>query len=122
MRESFETSSNQFLPRQNEIYFKPLDEFVDSLVFFARVLSPPTQALVDLLRNDPGLPGNGSWILFYPEDPELLKKLQQEHTQLFVSAYPELNPSPFASSTSTSSIRNRLCRRSKPCSNQGLEL
>ena len=67
----------------------------ESYRFLAATLAPPTQDLVVLLRRDPELPGAGEWVADYPAG-RLLYTLKEEHTRLFVNAFPQLAALPYA--------------------------
>ncbi len=67
----------------------------ENLRLLSLLLSPPTQALLQLLRSDPELPGGNEWSHRYPDDGELLECLREEHTRLFVTAFPRLAAPPY---------------------------
>ncbi len=73
-----------------------LDEIGENLHLLSLLLAPPRLTLLRLLRSDPGLPGGGEWPARYPDDGELLECLQEEHTHLFVTAFPRLAAPPYA--------------------------
>jgi len=73
-----------------------LKDIGESLRLLSLLLAPPKQGLLLLLRSDPGLPGGGEWSARYPDDGELLERLQEEHTRLFVTAFPRLAAPPYA--------------------------
>ncbi len=72
-----------------------LDDVGESLRLLSLLLAPPGEALIRLLRSDSGLPG-GDWTACYPDDENLLERLQEEHTRLFVTAFPRLVAPPYA--------------------------
>jgi len=72
-----------------------LDDAGESLRLLSLLLAPPGKTLLQLLRSDPGLPGGG-WSERCPDDGELLERLQEEHTRLFVTGFPRLAAPPYA--------------------------
>ena len=68
----------------------------ESYRLLAATLTPPTPALVSLLRGDPQLPVSRAWLSQYHDDHDLLGALAEEYTRLFVNAFPQLEAPPFA--------------------------
>ncbi|MCP4287304.1 MAG: hypothetical protein GY792_23155 [Gammaproteobacteria bacterium] len=73
-----------------------LEDVGECLCLLSLLLAPPGEALLRLLRSDPGLSDGSEWPNFYLDDDKLLERLQEEHTRLFVSGFPHLDAPPFA--------------------------
>ena len=73
-----------------------LEDSGESLRLLSLLLAPPTPPLVELLRGDTSLPGGGEWVVAQGDDATLLARLREEHTRLFVNAFPGLAAPPYA--------------------------
>ncbi len=73
-----------------------MEDTGESLRLLSLLLGYPGEGLLRLLRSDPGLPGGGDWLRQHPDDGELLERLQEEYTRLFVTGFPRLAAPPYA--------------------------
>jgi TorA maturation chaperone TorD len=73
-----------------------LEDTGESLHLFSLLLAPPGPPHVRLLRADARLPGGGDWVAAQGDDATLLAWLREEHTRLFVNAFPGLVAPPYA--------------------------